>query len=71
MEKRKYTTEEVFEIMQKHSHSIYYNKNDLNIFIKRPHSVYSWTMNLANKWSYIITISLAVAINILVHFLFT
>ncbi|MFI3114913.1 MAG: hypothetical protein R3Y12_02060 [Clostridia bacterium] len=36
MEKRKYTTEEVFEIMQKHSHSIYYNKNDLNIFIKRP-----------------------------------
>lgn len=48
--KRKYSQEEVNQIM---SGRIYINADDLNIFVKRK-GAYSWTMNLGNKWSWII-----------------
>ena len=48
--KRKYSQEEVH---QKMSGRIYINADDLNIFVKRKGGC-SWTMNLGNKWSWII-----------------
>lgn len=48
--KRKYRPEEVQQHM---SGRIYINAEDLNIFVRRK-SPYSWTMNLGNKWSWII-----------------
>lgn len=48
--KRKYSQEEVNQHM---SGRIYINTDDLNIFVKRK-GICSWTMNLGNKWSWII-----------------
>ena len=48
--KRKYSQEEVNQNM---SGRIYINADDLNIFVKRKVGC-SWTMNLGNKWSWII-----------------
>ena len=48
--KRKYSQEEVNQTM---SGRIYINADDLNIFVKRK-TGYSWTMNLGNKWSWVI-----------------
>ncbi len=48
--KRKYSQEEVYQHM---SGRIYINADDLNIFVKRK-GFCSWTMNLGNKWSWII-----------------
>lgn len=48
--KRKYSQEEVYQHM---SGRIYINADDLNIFVKRK-GICSWTMNLGNKWSWII-----------------
>lgn len=50
MMKRRYSQEEVEECM---SGRIYAKKDDLNIFVRRK-VPYSWTMNLGNKWSWII-----------------
>lgn len=49
--KRKYTEEEVRERMFMR---IYCNPDDLNIFVKR-RGICSYTMNLGNPWSWIIT----------------
>lgn len=48
--KRKYGQEEVNQHM---SGRLYINADDLNIFVKRK-GICSWTMNLGNKWSWII-----------------
>ncbi len=48
--KRKYSQEEVNQHM---SGRIYINADDLNIFVKGK-GICSWTMNLGNKWSWII-----------------
>ena len=48
--KRKYSQEEVDQTM---SGRIYINADDLNIFVKRK-TGYAWTMNLGNKWSWVI-----------------
>lgn len=48
--KRKYSQEEAAQRM---SGRIYVNTDDLNIFVRRK-GIYSWTMNLGNKWSWII-----------------
>lgn len=63
--KRRYSQKEVEERM---SGRIYANKDDLNIFVRRK-VPYSWTMNLGNKWSWIImggTLLLIVLIVLLV-----
>lgn len=59
--KRKYSQEEVEQRM---SGRIYINRDDLNIFVRRK-GLYSWTMNLGNKWSWIIAGLIAVIINII------
>ena len=48
--KRKYSKVEIEKYM---IGRIYINRYDLNIFVRRK-GVYSWTMNLGNKWSWII-----------------
>lgn len=48
--KRKYSQEEVEQRMLGR---IYINRDDLNIFVRRK-GLYSWTMNLGNKWFWII-----------------
>ncbi len=48
--KRKYSREEVWQHM---SGRVYINRDDTNIFVKRK-SFGSWTMNLGNKWSWVI-----------------
>ncbi len=48
--KRKYSQEEVEQRMTGH---IYVNTDDLNIFVRRKTSGV-WTMNLGNKWSWVI-----------------
>lgn len=50
--KRKYTQEEVDKLIKG---KLYFNKNDLNIFVRRK-GLYSWTMNFGNKWSWLIVI---------------
>lgn len=49
--KRKYSQEEVNKHMLG---KLYINKDDSNIFVRRKKGFYSWTMNLGNKWSWII-----------------
>lgn len=44
--KRKYSQEEIQQHMMGR---IYYNKDDLNLFVRRK-GLYSWTMNLAHVW---------------------
>lgn len=56
--KRKYSQEEVQQCM---SGRIYANPDDLNIFVKRK-VPYSWTMNLGNKWSWVIMTGVVVFI---------
>lgn len=48
--KRKYSQEEVEQLMHGR---IYINRDDSNIFVRRK-GLYAWTMNLGNKWSWII-----------------
>lgn len=48
--KRKYSQEEAAKHM---SGRIYINTDDLNIFVRRK-GIGSWTMNLGNKWSWVI-----------------
>lgn len=48
--KRKYRQEEVAQRM---SGRIYCNADDLNIFVRR-NGFGAWTMNLGNKWSWVI-----------------
>ncbi len=48
--KRKFKKEEIEHL---NIGRIYYNPNDLNIFVKRK-GLFSWTMNLANKWTWLI-----------------
>ena len=60
--KRKYTQEEVWQHM---NGRIYINSDDLNIFVKRKFG-YSWTMNLGNKWSWVIMAAEAVAVVLIV-----
>ena len=48
--KRKYSQEEINQHM---FGRMYINADDLNIFVKRKVGC-SWTMNLGNKWSWII-----------------
>ena len=33
---------------------LYFNPDDLNIFVRRGPGLYAWTMNLGNKWSWVI-----------------
>ncbi len=48
--KRKYSQEEV----SKHMHGrIYFNRDDANVFVRRKNSG-SLTMNLGNKWAWLI-----------------
>lgn len=63
--KRKYSQDEVERHMLGR---IYINRDDLNIFVRRK-GLYAWTMNLGNKWSWIITGSIAVIINIILFIL--
>ncbi len=48
--KRKYSKEEVWQNMPGR---LYINKDDANIFVRRKGSG-SWTMNLGNKWTWVI-----------------
>ncbi|OON90952.1 MAG: hypothetical protein ATN34_00600 [Epulopiscium sp. Nele67-Bin002] len=48
--KRKYSQEEVWKHM---TGRIYINKDDTNIFVRRKVPG-SWTMNLGNRWSWVI-----------------
>ncbi len=61
--KRKFTQDEVWELMRGR---IYINKYDTNIFVKRRGGVQSWTMNLGNIWSWVIQIVMLIAILALV-----
>ncbi len=63
--KRKYSDEEVKKHMLGR---IYCNNDDRNIFVKRK-GLFSWTMNLGNAWSWVITGTLALIINVIVIFL--
>ncbi len=54
MEKRKYSQAEVLEIMKQQGHRIYYNKNDLNLIVKRPFAINSYTWNFGNNKTFII-----------------
>ncbi|WP_053985060.1 hypothetical protein [Niameybacter massiliensis] len=63
--KRKYSQEEVQKCM---SGRIYINRDDLNIFVRRK-GVYSWTMNLGNKWSWIIMCTELLVIAIILSFI--
>ena len=56
--KRKYSQEEVEQLM---IGRIYCNHEDLNIFVRRK-GLYAWTMNLGNKWCWIITVTAAMII---------
>lgn len=47
--KRKYSQEEVEQLM---NGRIYINPDDLNIFVKR--GMCAWTINLGNKWAWVI-----------------
>ncbi len=47
--KRKYTDEEVWDLMKGR---IYANSDDANIFVKR--KVAGWTVNYGNKWTWAI-----------------
>lgn len=49
--KRKYSQEEVEHHM---TGRLYFNPDDLNIFVRRGPGLYAWTMNLGNKWSWVI-----------------
>lgn len=48
--KRKFKQEDVWKNM---TGKVYYKPDDLNIFVKRK-GLFSWTMNLGNKWSWYI-----------------
>ncbi len=50
-EKRRYTQQEVHQRMKGRT---YYNPDDANIFVKRKEGIGSWTMNLGNKWTWVI-----------------
>ncbi len=63
--KRKYTQEEVEAHMMGR---IYINPDDLNIFVRR-RGVYSYTMNLGNKWSWVIMLIELIAIVLLLIYL--
>ncbi len=48
--KKKHSQEEIQKYMRGR---IYCNSNDTNIFVKRK-GVFSYTMNLGNKWSWVL-----------------
>ncbi|MGL4736267.1 MAG: hypothetical protein ACRCW2_02320 [Cellulosilyticaceae bacterium] len=64
--KRKYSQEEVEKCM---SGRLYINRDDLNIFVRRK-GVYAWTMNLGNRWSWIIMCGEVLVIVMLLAFVF-
>lgn len=45
---------------------LYFNREDKRIIIKRPQSGFGYTMNLANKWTWIFNIATAIIIAVLV-----
>ncbi len=49
--KRKYSQEEVWQLMKGR---MYINKDDANIFVRRKRGMGSFTMNLGNKWTWVI-----------------
>ncbi|MGL4344745.1 MAG: hypothetical protein ACRCTE_06085 [Cellulosilyticaceae bacterium] len=57
--KRKYSQEEVEQHMLGR---LYINTDDLNIFVRRKEGLYAWTMNLGNKWAWIITCAMALVV---------
>ena len=57
--KRKYTQEEVDRLM---IGRFYCNSDDLNIFVRRKTGLYSWTMNMGNPWSWVITAAMLAVI---------
>lgn len=50
--KRKYSQEEIEQHM---TGRLYFNPDDLNIFVRRKAGLCAWTMNYGNKWSWVIT----------------
>lgn len=64
--KRKYSQEEVEQHMLGR---IYINKDDSNIFVRRRKGLYAWTMNLGNKWSWIIMCAELLVIVIIMSFI--
>ena len=48
---------------------IYFNRKDKRILIRRPRSGFGYTMNLGNKWTWIIHIIFVIIIVILVSVL--
>ncbi len=48
---------------------IYFNRKDKRILIRRPQSGFGYTMNLGNKWTWIIHIIFVIIIVILVSVL--
>ena len=57
-----YSQEEVDQLMIVR---IYCNHADFTIFVMRK-GLYAWTMNLGNKWSWIITVTAAMIIIVIV-----
>ena len=45
---------------------LYFNREDKRVIIKRPQSVFGYTMNLGNKWTWIFNIIFVIIIVILV-----
>lgn len=64
--KRRYTQQEVHQRM---TGRMYYNPDDANIFVKRKQGVQSWTMNLGNKWTWVIFGCEILALIAIMHFL--
>jgi uncharacterized membrane protein len=64
--KRKYSQDEVWQHM---SGRIYFNRDDLNIFVRRK-TVASWTMNLGNCFSWIIMCGALLGIAIILASIF-
>ena len=61
--KRKYTQE---EIEQRICCGFYFNPHDLNIIVCKRR--YAWTLNMGNKWSWVITagvVLLVIGVNLL------
>lgn len=61
--KRKYSPEEV---EQRICCGIYFNPEDLNVIVRKRR--YAWTLNMGNKWSWVITagvVLLVIGVNML------
>lgn len=48
---------------------LYFNRNDKRVIIKKPRSVFGYTMNLGNMWTWIFNLIFIIIIVILVRVL--